>query len=57
MDCSYTSLNEVNVKPNPKNARETAVAVAHEGERVLKALQVRGWCAVGRGQAQQDGLP
>ena len=27
------------VKPNPKNAKETAVAVVHEGERVLKSLQ------------------
>jgi 23S rRNA pseudoU1915 N3-methylase RlmH len=27
------------IKPNPKNAKETAVAVQHEGERVLKALQ------------------
>ena len=26
------------IKPNPKNARETAVAVAHEGERVLKCI-------------------
>lgn len=26
------------VKPNPKNAKEVAVAVAHEGERVLKAI-------------------
>lgn len=35
----YTSLTELQVKPNPKNAKETAVAVGHEGERVLKALQ------------------
>jgi 23S rRNA pseudoU1915 N3-methylase RlmH len=27
------------VKPNPKNAKETSVAVVHEGERVLKSLQ------------------
>lgn len=26
------------MRPNPKNAKETAVAVGHEGERVLKAL-------------------
>lgn len=26
------------MKPNPKNAKEVAVAVAHEGERVLKAV-------------------
>lgn len=36
--CSYTALTEVQVRPNPKNAKETAVAVSHEGERVLKAL-------------------
>ncbi|PRW58579.1 RNA methyltransferase At5g10620 [Chlorella sorokiniana] len=35
----YTSLTELQIKPNPKNAKETAVAVQHEGERVLKAIQ------------------
>ncbi|EFN59390.1 hypothetical protein CHLNCDRAFT_137874 [Chlorella variabilis] len=35
----YTSLSQIQVKPNPKNAKETAVAVRHEGERVLKVLQ------------------
>ena len=33
----YTALTELQIKPNPKNAKETAVAVQHEGERVLKA--------------------
>lgn len=32
-------LARLQVKPNPKNAKETAVAVRHEGERVLKVLQ------------------
>ena len=27
------------MRPNPKNAKETSVAVVHEGERVLKSLQ------------------
>ncbi|KAL4430881.1 hypothetical protein ABPG75_006137 [Micractinium tetrahymenae] len=35
----YTNLTEVQIKPNPKNAKDTAVAVQHEGERVLRALQ------------------
>lgn len=35
----YASLTQTQIKPNPKNAKETAVAVQHEGERVLKALQ------------------
>lgn len=44
--CSYRGAAEPRsapprpqVKPNPKNAKDTAVAVQHEGERVLRALQ------------------
>lgn len=52
----YTALTQLQIKPNPKNAKETAVAVQHEGERVLKGLQPsdrvilldeRGRCAAG----------
>ena len=51
----YTGLTELQIKPNPKNAKETAVAVQHEGERVLKVpagrarrqLAGQGW-GVGR---------
>lgn len=39
--CRYTALTELQIKPNPKNAKETAVAVQHEGERVLKVWW--GW--------------
>lgn len=42
--CRYTRLTEVQLKPNPKNAKEVAVAVAHEGERVLKARNAHARC-------------
>lgn len=34
----YTPLTEVQIKPNPLNAKDPGVAQAHEGERVLKAV-------------------
>lgn len=29
------------MKPNPKNAKEPGVAMAHEAERVLRSVEVR----------------
>ena len=34
----YVPLTEVQLKPNPLNAKDPAVAKVHEGERVLKAV-------------------
>jgi 23S rRNA (pseudouridine1915-N3)-methyltransferase len=34
----YAPLTEIQIKPNPLNAKEPAVAQVHEGERVLKAV-------------------
>lgn len=35
----YTRLHDVRLPTNPKNAKDTSVAVVHEGERVLKSLK------------------
>lgn len=34
----YTLLQELQIKPNPLNAKDPEVAKVHEGERVLKAI-------------------
>ena len=34
----YTQLTEIQIKPNPMNAKDTSIAKVHEGERVLKAV-------------------
>ena len=34
----YTKLTEIQIKPNPMNAKDPTVAKMHEGERVLKAV-------------------
>lgn len=39
----YTQLSEVQVKPNPKKAADPDVAVATEGQQVLKAIAPQVW--------------
>lgn len=39
LPCRYTEVQEQQIKPNPKNAKDPASAVQHEGERVLRALR------------------